>query len=632
MSVITVDHDETDLVTMDGFRELTASRGMRLGADDEAAYLELLRAAEKCVRYIHARPAWEDPRLRPDVAPGTSPAESRPYTRPANGSAENPLGAWSHRTAFRSAQTTQSGGTGTGTGTGAGLLAGRTVAAKDNVLVAGVPLTLGTSAAHLSSSSSSSGGKGGGDGFPVPTIDAPVVQRVLAAGATFAGTAVCENYCMSALSFTSDTGAVANPWLLPPTPDDDDDETKNGGKGKGSRHAYACGGSSSGCGALVAAYVVRQLRARRGLPIPAGLVDGGDGGGVELALGGDQGGSIRLPAAYSGVYGLKPTHGLVPYTGIASLHPLIDHCGPMAGSVRDAALLLAATAGWDGIDPRATPGTPLREDVPMYHEILDRQIAERTAAGTWTPTQAAKGLRVGLLTEGWAVPTLSDEVRAVTQAAARRFAALGGVVEEVSVPLHALGPAIWTAATRAQMGDNFVNVSPGLLSHPLPDLNPPAPDQAWYENMNKHNPAAVNVFFAGAHLSDPKRFPPAYRNKAVMHVHELRAAYDDALAKYDVLVTPVNPTVAMQRNERWFEGGVMGPLELALGNNMNTGGLNVSGHPAMAMPVGWGRPREPGVEGKLPIAMQLIGPRFGESKIFLAAAAWEVAGSAYDEW
>ncbi|KAH9883534.1 amidase signature domain-containing protein [Xylariomycetidae sp. FL2044] len=591
MSVIMVDHEDPNPVSLDDFRALTATRGMKLEPEDEASYFELLRAAEKCIKYVHNLPEYVEPRLEPDMP------TPRTYTQPPNGSPENPLGGWSHRSHIESSRPLSNE-----------LLKARTVAAKDNVLVAGVPLTLGTAASHLSND-----GK-----YPVSKIDAPVIQRVLESGAVFKGTAMCENYCMSALSFTSAAGAIANPWL------------RTGPKGE--KYAYACGGSSSGCGNLVAVNVVKKLRQQKGAS-PEEL-DRELGEGVDFALGGDQGGSIRLPAAYSGIYGLKPTHGLVPYTGIASLHPLIDHCGPMAGSVRDTALLLSVLAGYDGMDPRMTPETPLRANVPQYHDLLDREIAARTTSGTWTPTQAGQGLKIGVVREGWDVPTISPEVDAITRAATQRFASLGATVGEISIPLHKLGPAIWTAATRAQMIDNFTNTNAlPLLSHTLPDLNPPAPDQAWYENMNRHNPAAVNVFFAGAYLSSAAdKFPAAIRNKAMTHVAQLRAAYDDALATYDVLIVPAAPTVAMQRDERWFEGGVMGHLDLALGNNMNTGGFNVTGHPGLVMPVGWGAPREEGVQGKLPVAMQIVGRRFGEEKMFLAAAAWEVGGRAYDEW
>jgi amidase len=249
---------------MDAFRAITASYGMTLQPEDEAVYYELLKAADKCVKYVYKMPAYLDPRMAPDMAPGTT----RAYTHPAHGSAANPLGAWSHKTAITTSRPAKND-----------LLAGRTVAAKDNVLVAGVPLTLGTAATNLSADGT----------YPVPTVDAPVVQRVLESGAQFTGTAVCENYCTSALSFTSETGAVANPWMA---------------RGpNGEKYAYACGGSSSGCGSLVAINVVKRLRAKKGLP----PMDDVLGEGADFALGGDQGGSIRLPSAYSGIYGLKPT-------------------------------------------------------------------------------------------------------------------------------------------------------------------------------------------------------------------------------------------------------------------------------------------------------------------------------------
>ena len=137
--------------------------------------------------------------------------------------------------------------------TDGGPLAGRTVAIKDNIMVAGVPMMNGSETV---------------EGF-VPSRDATVVTRLLAAGATITGKAVCEDLCFSGGSHTSRTGPVRNPWDL----------------------TRSAGGSSSGSAALVAA------------------------GAVDVAIGGDQGGSVRIPSAYSGTVGHKPTHGLVPYTG-----------------------------------------------------------------------------------------------------------------------------------------------------------------------------------------------------------------------------------------------------------------------------------------------------------------------------
>ena len=169
---------------------------------------------------------------------------------------------------------------------------GRTVALKDTVLLAGVPLMNGASVM---------------EGY-VPEVDATIVTRMLDAGATITGKAVCEYFCLSGSSFTSATGPVHNPV----------------------KYGYSAGGSSSGSAALVGS------------------------GAVDMSIGGDQAGSIRIPAAFSGIVGMKPTHGLVPYSGIMSMEVSIDHIGPMTANVADNALLLEVLAGPDGYDNRQT--------------------------------------------------------------------------------------------------------------------------------------------------------------------------------------------------------------------------------------------------------------------------------------
>ena len=165
----------------------------------------------------------------------------------------NELGAWYVTTEIRGADD--------------GPLAGRRVAIKDNIEVAGLPMMNGSATV---------------EGF-VPRRDATVVTRLLAAGATITGKAVCEDLCFSGGSHTSRTGPVRNPW----------------------DRARSAGGSSSGSAALVAA------------------------GQADLALGGDQGGSVRIPSAFCGTVGHKPTYGLVPYTGAFPIENTLDHLGPI---------------------------------------------------------------------------------------------------------------------------------------------------------------------------------------------------------------------------------------------------------------------------------------------------------------
>ncbi|MBI2970679.1 MAG: amidase, partial [Gammaproteobacteria bacterium] len=186
----------------------------------------------------------------------------RPYEFPKP--AENPLNGWYVKTSIKGAP--------------AGPLAGRTVAVKDVIFVAGVPMMNGASIL---------------EGF-VPDFDATVVTRLLDAGAEITGKAACEYLCVSGASCTASCGIVDNP-------------RKSG---------YSSGGSSSGSAALVG------------------------GGYVDMALGTDQAGSVRAPSSWSGTCGMKPTFGLVPYTGAMGQEACIDHIGPITSNVADNALML----------------------------------------------------------------------------------------------------------------------------------------------------------------------------------------------------------------------------------------------------------------------------------------------------
>ena len=201
-----------------------------------------------------------------------------------------------------------------------GKLKGKTVAVKDNVCVAGVPMMNGSSTL---------------EGY-VPNIDATIVTRLLDAGATIKGKAHCECFCLSGGSHTGALGPVHNPH----------------------KRGYSAGGSSSGSGALVAA------------------------GEVDLAIGGDQGGSIRMPASFCGIYGMKPTHGLVPYTGVMPIESTIDHTGPITATVADNAL----HAGSISRPGRARSRGNMRR--------RSETIRRRSKRG-------AKGLKIGIVKEGF---------------------------------------------------------------------------------------------------------------------------------------------------------------------------------------------------------------------------------------
>jgi amidase len=224
-----------------------------------------------------------------------------------------------------------------------------------------------------------------------PNTDATVATRILEAGGIINGKAVCENMSMWGVSCSAATGPINNPWA----------------------EGFSAGGSSSGNSVLVS----------------KGLSWGG--------IGGDQGGSIRLPSAMSGLVGLKPTTGLIPFTGVASLEPVIDTIGPMTRTVLDNALLLQAISGVDGIDDRQQAGCPFPGDVPDYPALAK---------------QGVKGLKVGVLKESLDQPLADTRVTELVVKAAKAFESLGCTVEEVSVPMHKQAPEIWAVSDLLSTG------------------------------------------------------------------------------------------------------------------------------------------------------------------------------------
>ena len=480
---------------------------------------------------------------------------------------DNPLNAWSHRCNLKYASPNTD------------LLKNRTVAVKDNISIGGLPTTLGTFPELLSK-----------DGvLTVSPIDASVVSRILAAGAVIKGSSTCENYCASPLSFSSATGPVHNPLL----------------------NGYTAGGSSSGSCALVAAGILQENRGKN------------FGSTVELAIGGDQAGSVRIPASYNGIYGLKPTFGLVPYTGAVSMAPMIDHLGPIASNLEDIAILLKVMAGYDGLDSRMTPESPLANQIKDY----PKQLADFRDCLLERSERTAKIMKIGLLEESFKVSGLSSEVRDTVRETARSFfKAAGAEVVDVSIPMHSEGPIIWTVATRPSMSDTACQgKTSGYLSYLPPHVQTQwPPSQHMYDIMSSTNPAVINIMLSNNFAHET--FGPALEAKAHRKVYELRAAYDRALDDVDVLITPCAPTVAMPHPPMKDKDGnrstVMEKLQVAVGLTSNTCPFNVTGHPAINAPCGFSTvPEHP--EVSLPIGMQIVGKRWEDETVLMAAALFE---------
>jgi amidase len=415
-----------------------------------------------------------------------------------------------------------------------GKLAGRRVVLKDNVCLAGVPMMIG--AGFL-------------DGT-VPNVDATVVERILDAGGEIVGKAVCEYYCVSGGSHTSAPGPVHNPRKM----------------------GYSAGGSSSGCAALVAA------------------------GEVAMAIGGDQAGSIRIPASYCGIVGLKPTYGLVPYTGIGPLEITLDTAGPMTATVADNALLLEVIAGPDGLDAR--------------------QRGVKVARYTDALGGGAEGLRIGVLKEGFGHPNSEPNVDAKVRAAAARFESLGATVEEVSVPEHlTLGFPVWAGIRGDAAYITLLEMNgAGLAAEGLYVTGLLDAARAWREHVDEFpDTLKVATLFSRYTLD---RYGGRYYAKAQNLRRRLRAAYDAALRAFDLLLLP---TTVVKATPLPAKGA--SPQEITRRSweaTRNTCPFNATGHPAISIPCG--------MEDGRPVGLMLVGRHWEESTIYRAAAAFEASG------
>jgi amidase len=486
--------------------ELAGRHGLDLSEADLATYQRVIARALPSFQRLDE---LDEPKLPVRYArtPGYRPSQE-----------ENPLNAWYWRCSIEGAQD--------------GPLAGKTVALKDSVCVAGVPMMNGCSLL---------------EGF-VPDVDATIVTRILDAGGRIAGKATCEHLGVSDGSHTSDTGPVPNPH----------DPTRS------------AGGSSSGCAVLLAT------------------------GECDMAIGGDQAGSIRMPASFSGVYGLKPTYGLVPYTGVFEGEYTLDHVGPMAATVEDSALLLHAIAGPDGIDPRQ-PDVPVED----YLGALDGGV---------------EAMRVGILEEGFGWPGAEPEVAEAVRRAAERLREVGAIVEDVSIPLHRDSPHIWRAIAaegalvRVLRGNGQGVGSKGYYNTPLID----AFGRAQARGANDFSVTVKYVVLLGEYLQE--RYGGHYYAKARNLSRRLQAAYDDALARYDVLVMPT--TVMRATPLPGPDASLEERIRRAFEVNDSTCGFNVTGHPAMSIPCAW-------IDG-LPVGMMAVGPAFGEATVLRFARACEL--------
>ncbi|XP_066284639.1 amidase-like [Branchiostoma lanceolatum] len=432
---------------------------------------------------------------------------------------DNPHNAWYWRTEI--------------TGAPSGKLHGKTVAIKDNVAVAGVPMMCGSRVL---------------EGY-VPEYDATIITRILDAGGVIKGKAVCEDMCKSPSSYTAATGPVENAHVT----------------------GRSSGGSSSGSAALLAL------------------------GEVDLAIGGDQGGSIRIPAAWSGVVGLKPTYGLVPYTGCVSAETTLDHVGPMARTVEDVAMMLEVLSGYDdGLDPRQAPNISGQNYVSQL-------------------TGDISGIRVGLLKEGFGLVTSEADVDDLVHEAAHELTSAGATVEEVSVPMHCDGCHLWnTVAIEGTLQTMIKGHGLGVGwkgFYPTSMLEALARGFKSRANDTSHTLKLLMLF--GEYMRET--YGGRYYAKGQNLSRVLTHAYNNALQKYDVLVLPTVP----------FKATEIPNQDVSIKDFCQPGGkvvantcpFNLTGHPAISINAEFSH--------GLPVGMMIVGRHFEDATVLRVAHAYE---------
>ena len=420
-----------------------------------------------------------------------------------------------------------------------GLLTGMDIAVKDIIPIAGQPMGAGSTVLQ---------------GFTA-AFDATVVTRILDSGGRITGIATTEDMCLSGASVSAASGQVRNPR----------------------DPARSAGGSSSGVAALVAS------------------------GAVHAGLGADQGGSIRIPSSLSGVLGMKPTYGLIPYTGCAPIDPSLDHLGPIAGSVEAMARLLQAVAGHDhGLDPRQTA------QVTVSDYVGNLRGGDRPR-------------RVGILTEGFGRAGLSDpDVDETVESTATALTDLGYEVVRVSAPLH-LGAMDVHGSLLLQGAAQYMLDSGGVgpIGKGFYDEHIGIAGASGLQHRGDRLFASVKFAAAvGGYLWD--EYGGAFYARAQNIALAMRMQYDDLLNDVDVLLMPTTCVQAPLLPKDTVPG--MDAVRLALDPALisNTCAFNHTGHPALSVPV-------PGPRG-LPVGVMLVSRHFAETSLLQLALTMEQAG------
>ncbi|MBI3553809.1 MAG: Asp-tRNA(Asn)/Glu-tRNA(Gln) amidotransferase subunit GatA [Elusimicrobia bacterium] len=408
-----------------------------------------------------------------------------------------------------------------------GRLAGVPIALKDNILLEGVETTCSSKILK---------------GYRA-AYDATVVERLKREDAVFIGKTNLDEFAMGSSTENSAFFKTANPWDTNCVP----------------------GGSSGGSAAAVAARM------------------------AALAFGSDTGGSIRQPASFCGVVGLKPTYGLVSRYGLIAFASSLDQIGPFARTTADAALALSVVGGHD---PRDTTSSQKSPDEAL--EGLEGQI---------------KGLRIGLPKE-YFIPGMDAEVEASVRAAVDELKKLGAVVKDVSLPHSSYAVGTYYIVAPSEASSNlarFDGIRYGLSAPEARSL------EEVYEATRGagFGPEVKRRIMLGTYALSSGYYD-AYYGKAQRVRTLIARDFDEAFKAVDVLATPTSPTAAFR-----FGAKTSDPLAMYL-SDVFTIPSNLAGNASMSLPCGL-------TKRGLPIGLQLIGPAFSEGLLLRAAGALEKA-------
>ena len=413
-----------------------------------------------------------------------------------------------------------------------GPLAGLPLAIKDNLCTRGVRTTCASRML---------------DQF-VPPYESTVTERLWQAGGVLVGKTNLDEFAMGGSTETSAFGATQNPWNTDHVP----------------------GGSSGGSAAAVAS------------------------GSCIASLGSDTGGSIRQPASFCGVVGLKPTYGRVSRWGLVAFASSLDQVGPFATSVADAAELLQVIAG---PDPRDS--TCLKAEVPDFSSGLNQSI---------------KGLKVGVIRECFDAEGLDAEVKASTQAAAAQLEALGAELVEVSCPRFTDGIATYYVIAPSEASANLARYDGVKYGFRAADAESLAAMTARSRAEGFGAEVQRRILIGTYALS--AGYVDAYYRKAQQVRTLIRRDFDAAFESVDVLLTPTAPSTAFRAGAHADD-----PLAMYLADLL-TIPVNLAGLPAISVPCGFS-------DAGLPIGVQLIGNVLDEARLLRVAHQYEQAASVH---